>query len=74
MGNNLIFDLERQNDFKFFSSHRVKVDYSLCRLVLHIDKMLSIEVKWDTVLVESESFWWMLDKYVLIEVGDADRC
>ena len=74
MRDDLVFDSKRQNNSKFFGSHCVKVDDSLFRLVLHIDKMFSIEVERNTVLVETEAFWWMLNKHVLIKVWYANRC
>ena len=73
MGNNLVFYCKGQYFFDFFSCKSVDIDYSSFCLILHVEKMLPIEVKRNTILVERQPLRCMRHKYILVQVRNTDR-
>ena len=73
MGNNLVFHCKGQHFFDFFCCKSVDIDYPAFCLILHVEKMLPIEVKRNTILVERQSLGCMRHKYILVQVRNTDR-
>ena len=73
MGNNLVFYCKGQHFFDFFCCKSVDIDYPAFCLILHVEKMLPIEVKRNTILVERQSLGCMRHKYILVQVRNTDR-